>query len=881
MDQPGVSVDSGPPSQSPIPTSYVNVVPDVPIGIVETPVSYQVPDVPIGIVETPVSYQVPDVLVAESLSQQDISYPSVEGITTPASPSPGNSGNIAELSQPVGAKTSLATEVPPPLPDILLASSYEETPVPATSNSPFYVPITRRPLAAAGTKPGVPLEERDRSLDRPPPTPVKPPLSLPPVNDPLPPLKPGQLVIVPHLANIIRTIINPQVAITLVESPPGSGKSIGIPVALSQSNRVMVAVPTIAAARSLFDYVARNFPGHSVGYAVEGYVQYKEDTRLVYVTYGHLRRKVMNLFRNETVAPWEFTDVLMLDEIHLGSLDATVAMSLWLAARRSGRQVPRMVCTTATPPTPQMTEQGPIWEICGVRPQEEGVIVSHYRVVQTPHHIDTHYTPLAGAPHGLPVQLSRALLQEFAGLVASCLAQAPTANIVHTPVGQPPVTITRQGDVLVFLPGAAEVKNLATTVSTLVQHAEVLQVYSALGREALEAVLNPGQRRRVILGTNMLESAVTIPGVTVVVDSLLEKHDAANELHVGKRLAIGFIAQDSANQRRGRAGRLEPGVCYRLLPEVDFIRLPERRTPEVQRVSLHGLLLEYVANGHQAANFPRFIKGVTPAQQESAVNYLLRLGALQEVETQTIPPVREVVVSDPGAAVANWPLDVRNGLVLLYWLRQGYQPTLGAIIVSLIDSYGPSYFAPDEERGGLLTIGQLPKFAGPTGVHCCLRIWEEFYTRFRSAEAGEGQRPAVEAWCNSERLNFTKIWSWNRNLNRLFNVLKGLQIPVTQGRIGPNADILVYQMLRPILLLVYGDVLATKLSPERGSKPRKNKPPNYRLDDGKQATIWGKDFPLPQPIVYDQQIIVLSAVQQSSQNKKGKERTTTAITLWL
>jgi HrpA-like RNA helicase len=161
-----------------------------------------------------------------------------------------------------------------------------------------------------------------------------------------------------HLEAIIDAIVSAETI--EVVSPTGSGKSSILPATLAQRDvRVFVSVPTRTSARTLYDYVSSIYPDLTVGYAAEGEVKYNNTTQLTYATSGHLRRKMYEYFRSGRLVDsgLSISDILIVDEIHSGSVDNTFILSLWMEARRqvismpstSQASIPRLVLTTATP----------------------------------------------------------------------------------------------------------------------------------------------------------------------------------------------------------------------------------------------------------------------------------------------------------------------------------------------------------------------------------------------------------------------------------------------------------------------------------------------------------------------------------------------------
>jgi ATP-dependent helicase HrpB len=201
-----------------------------------------------------------------------------------------------------------------------------------------------------------------------------------------------------------------------------------------------------------------------------------------------------------------------------------------------------------------------------------------------------------------------------------------TAAAVRRLLGETP------GDVLVFLPGVGEIRRTAKALEPLAgeRGLAVMPLYGDLPSEEQDAVLVPGPRRRVVLATNVAETSITIDGVTGVVDSGLVRvlrFDPASGLD---RLELTRASRVSAEQRAGRAGRQQPGVCLRLWTQHDDRSLPERDVPEIRRVDLAGPLLELLAWGERDVAAFEWFEAPEPAAVERALALLRVLGAADD-----------------------------------------------------------------------------------------------------------------------------------------------------------------------------------------------------------------------------------------------------------
>src|SRR6185437_13316319 len=186
------------------------------------------------------------------------------------------------------------------------------------------------------------------------------------------------------------------------------------------------------------------------------------------------------------------------------------------------------------------------------------------------------------------------------------------------------------GDVLVFLPGRREIAQAQGMVAESNPQIEVLPLHGELSLAEQQAVLAPadGGRRRVILATNVAESSITVAGVRAVIDAGLAREPRFDPNSGFTRLATVNISQASADQRAGRAGRVAPGIAYRLWPESR--RLEPSRTPEITQAELSGFALELAAwgVGGDAASALRWLDAPPAGALSAARDLLQRLGAI-------------------------------------------------------------------------------------------------------------------------------------------------------------------------------------------------------------------------------------------------------------
>jgi ATP-dependent helicase HrpB len=233
------------------------------------------------------------------------------------------------------------------------------------------------------------------------------------------------------------------------------------------------------------------------------------------------------------------------------------------------------------------------------------------------------------------------------------------------------------GDVLAFLPGVGEIRAAAEDLADLIgDDALVLPLHGELPAEEQDRALQPQGRRKVVLATNVAETSVTVEGVTAVVDTGLARQLVYDPSVGLDRLELANISRASADQRAGRAGRTQPGLCVRLWSEVSHRSRPVQTEPEIRRVDLAGAALQLLAMGESLETFPWL-----DAPQEHVVRQSLelleRLGAIDSGR-----------LTDLGRSLARLPVHPRLGRLLLEGARLG-EPRRVALAAALLSERDP------------------------------------------------------------------------------------------------------------------------------------------------------------------------------------------------
>ncbi len=359
---------------------------------------------------------------------------------------------------------------------------------------------------------------------------------------------------------------------SVLVAPPGTGKTTLVPLALAglwgagPTRRVLVAehrrIAARAAARRMAWLLGERV-GASVGFTVRGERAVGRDTRVEVVTTGVLLQRLQ---RDQELAG---VDAVVLDECHERHLDADTAAAFLWDVRETLRPDLRLVAASAT------TDAGGWARLLGGAPVVEARGAAHP--------VDMVWAPPPRAvrpPHGMWVD--PALLTHVAAVVRRALTE-------------------RDGDVLVFLPGVGEISRVAGMLGGL-SGVDVLQVHGRAPAAVQDAVLAPGERRRVVLATSVAESSLTVPGVRVVVDSGLAREPRVDHARGLSALATVRASRAAGRQRAGRAGREAPGAVYRCWAAAEDARLPSYPSPEIKVADLTAFALQAACWGDPDAS---------------------------------------------------------------------------------------------------------------------------------------------------------------------------------------------------------------------------------------------------------------------------------------
>ncbi|SFP65407.1 ATP-dependent helicase HrpA [Actinomadura madurae] len=553
---------------------------------------------------------------------------------------------------------------------------------------------------------------------------------------------PAQLPVAQKKDDLLAAIRDHQVVIVAGET--GSGKTTQIPkICLELGRGVRGSIghtqPRRLAARTVADRIAEELGtelGDAVGYKVRFTDRSSDGTLVKLMTDGILLAEI------QTDRLLRQYDTLIIDEAHERSLniDFLLGYVREILPRRPDLKV---VITSATIDPERFSAHfgdAPIVEVSG-----------------RTYPVEVRYRPITD-PEDPSADPDRDQIQAIVDAVDELGREAP-------------------GDVLVFLSGEREIRD---TADALTKHftrrksaTEVLPLYARLSSAEQHRVFRPHRGRRVVLATNVAETSLTVPGIKYVVDPGTARISRYSHRLKVQRLPIEPVSQASANQRKGRCGRVSEGVCIRLYSEEDFESRPEFTDPEILRTNLASVILQMTSLGlGDIAAFP-FVEPPDRRNVKAGVDLLHELGAIDPAEKD--PRKR---LTPLGRRLAQLPVDPRLGRMILEADRNGCVREV-LIIASALSIQDPRERPADHQQAA---DDKHRRFADPTSDFLAyLNLWN--YLREQQKELSGS---AFRRMCKHEFLHFLRVREWQDLHGQLKQVAKSLGVTINTADAPPD-----------------------------------------------------------------------------------------------
>ncbi len=513
--------------------------------------------------------------------------------------------------------------------------------------------------------------------------------------------------------------------VVVIAGETGSGKTTQLPklclaAGRGQAGMIGCTQPRRIAARAVATRVAQELHselGTTVGYQVRFTDRVGDDTRIKFMTDGILLAEISS---DRWLSQY---DTIIVDEAHERSLNIDFLLG-YLKQLLRKRPDLKLIVTSATIDTSRFAQHF-----------DDAPVIS---VEGRTFPVEVRYRPLEGEGGG----------DEDGGRDGE-----RTVNDAVVAAVDEITRLDPRGDILLFFPGEREIRDAHQALERRkYRETEVLPLYARLSVKDQDAVFNPGSKRRIVLATNVAETSLTVPRIRYVIDPGLARVKRYSPRQKLDRLHIEAVSQASANQRKGRCGRVSAGICYRLYSEADFQSRAEFTDPEIRRSSLSGVILRMLQLGlGRIEDFP-FLEAPDERAIADGWQQLGELGAIDN--DRRLTPI--------GRQMARLPVDVKLARMLVAAQAQGcLRPML--VIASFLGIQDPRERPPEAraaaDNAHALFADGRSEFVG------VLRLWEGY----RQAHEDLTQSK-LRGWCDRHFLGFLRMREW-RELHRQLRVL--------------------------------------------------------------------------------------------------------------
>ncbi len=530
---------------------------------------------------------------------------------------------------------------------------------------------------------------------------------------------------------IIRAIQEHQVVVIAGET--GSGKTTQIPkflidAGLGQKGLLGCTQPRRVAALSVAQRIAEELGvtyGNEVGAKIRFTDQTRKDTIVKVMTDGILLNEIQD---DPLLTKYE---AIVIDEAHERSLNIDFILG-FLRLLSDKRKDLKIIITSATIDTETFSKAfggAPIIEVSGRM-----------------YPVDTIYRPI------------EEMLEDSGDLTFIEAAAEVVTEIIEG---------NREGDLLVFLPGERDIHELRRKLEdTPARSCDILPLYGRLANADQQRIFHPAGRRRVILSTNIAETSLTVPGIRYVVDAGLARISRYSATSRTQRLPIEAVAQSSADQRKGRCGRVSNGICYRLYSEQDFLSRPRFTTPEIHRSNLASVILRMLAfRLGDIRTFP-FIDPPSDTAIRGGYRLLDELGAVcGDSRTDNADDYR---LTKLGRKLAQLPVDPTVARMLLHAKDEGVLESV------LVIASGLSIQDPRERPAELAKeADEMQKrfVHKESDFMTLLNIWDAYHDEMDRLSQGQ-----LRKFCKQHFVSYQRMREWRDIHHQLERILKSLKL---------------------------------------------------------------------------------------------------------
>ncbi len=321
------------------------------------------------------------------------------------------------------------------------------------------------------------------------------------------------------------------------------------------------------------------------------------------------------------------------------------------------------------------------------------------------------------------------------------------------------------GDILIFMSGEREIRDTADALSKRdLPHTEILPLYARLSNAEQNRVFQSHSGRRIVLATNVAETSLTVPGIKYVIDPGTARISRYSYRTKVQRLPIEPVSQASANQRKGRCGRVSEGICIRLYSEEDFLSRPEFTDPEILRTNLASVILQMTALGlGDISAFP-FVEAPDKRNIQDGVRLLEELGAITEEENGRYR------LTPSGRQLAQLPVDPRLARMVLEAQKYGCVREV-MIIVAALSIQDPRERPVEKQQAA---DEKHRRFADKESDFIAfVNLWNYLQEQQKALSGNAFRRQ-----CKTDYLNYLRVREWQDIYTQLRQVVRELGMPV-------------------------------------------------------------------------------------------------------